>query len=230
MRVAREEIVDRSAASRLGSRRAYLEALLSVSPAGDSRWRLAAALAHRRQLARRIRSLAVEVPMSTRHTLLAILVVAAGITGTAYAAARTFPVWSPPAATVGSLPDDNVEKPVPTRKGAAAAAAGTFPVQGAASAPVAAGTEDTVEKPVPTKKVEAVYPAEAKEKHVEGDVELMVKIGADGLVKDATVQKSVPPLDDAALAAIRQWEFRAGRVNGKPVEVMTTITFAFRLK
>ena len=38
------------------------------------------------------------------------------------------------------------------------------------------------------------------------------------------------PLDDAALAAIRQWEFRPGRVKGKPVEVLTTITFSFRLE
>jgi TonB family protein len=90
--------------------------------------------------------------------------------------------------------------------------------------------DDVIEKPVPTKKVEAVYPSEAKAKHVEGDVELSVKIGADGLVKDATIKKSVPPLDEAALAAIRQWEFRAGRVNGQAVEVMTTITFEFRLK
>jgi len=194
MRVAREEIVDRSAASRLGSRRAYLEALLSVSPAGGPGSRLASALTHRRQLARRIRALAVEVPMSTRQVLFATLVVTIAVASAAYAAAGSFPVWS------------------------------------AAATSVAVAPEDVVEKPVPTRKVEAVYPPEAKEKHVEGEVELSVKIGADGLVKEATVKKSVPPLDEAALAAIRQWEFRAGRVNGKAVEVMTTITFEFRLK
>ena len=75
-----------------------------------------------------------------------------------------------------------------------------------------------------------MYPSDAKDKHVEGNVELLVTVGSDGLVKDASVQKSIPALDDAALAAIRQWEFRPGRVKGKPVEVLTTITFSFRLE
>ena len=114
---------------------------------------------------------------------------------------------------------------------AAWAAAGTFPVRAARNAPTAAAApDDDVEKPVPIKKVQAVYPPEAKEKGIEGEVALDVTIGADGLVKDATVVKSVPELDEAALTAIRQWEFRAGRKNGKAVEVLTTITFAFRLK
>jgi TonB family protein len=43
------------------------------------------------------------------------------------------------------------------------------------------------------------------------------------------VRKSVPQLDQAALAAVRQWKFRPGRAKGKPVEVVVTITFEFRL-
>ena len=98
MRIAREELVDRTAAARLGSRRAYLEALLSASPPVDPGWTLASGLGHRRQLIRRIRSLAAEVSMSMRNTVLATLFVTVGVSLAAYTAADAFPVWSPPAA------------------------------------------------------------------------------------------------------------------------------------
>ena len=114
-----------------------------------------------------------------------------------------------------------------TLAAAAYAGAAAVPVRAAAAT---SGTVDDVEHPVPTKKVDAVNPEEAKQKHVEGEVALDVTIGADGLVKNAVVRKSIPELDAAALAAIRQWEFRPGRLNGKAVEVVVTITFSFKLK
>jgi TonB family protein len=93
----------------------------------------------------------------------------------------------------------------------------------------ASGSEDDVEKPVAIEKVDPVYPPDAKEQRIEGTVSIDMRIGTDGLVKDATVRKSVPKLDEAALAAARQWKFRPGRAKGKPVEVVLTITFEFRL-
>jgi TonB family protein len=92
-----------------------------------------------------------------------------------------------------------------------------------------AAADDEVEKPVVIKKVDPIYPEEAKSQHIEGEVSVDMRIGTDGLVKEATIRKSVPQLDDAALAAARQWEFRPGKVKGKPVEVVLTITFEFRL-
>jgi len=109
---------------------------------------------------------------------------------------------------------------------AAYAGAATAPVR-----PVSTSTApDAAEKPVPTKKVNAVYPQEAKDKHIEGDVELDVTVGTDGHVKDVAVRKSIPELDAAAVAAIRQWEFKPGRAKGKPVDVVCTVTIAFTLK
>lgn len=87
-----------------------------------------------------------------------------------------------------------------------------------------------IEKPIPTKKVSAVYPQDAKEKRIQGNVELDVTVGADGRVKDVSVRKSIPELDAAAIAALRQWEFRPGRVDGKPADAVVTITIAFTLK
>jgi TonB family protein len=193
IRLAREEIVDRAAASRLGSRRVYLEALLSAASPRGSEWRRIPALGLRHQLARRIRALAAEVPMTPRQTAAAVLAVTLALPLSAYAAATAFPVWHVTTTAVGT-------------------------------------PEDDVEKPEPIKKVQATYPAEAKKNKVQGDVVLLVTIGADGLVKDAKVTRSIPELDDAALTAIRQWEFRPGRKNGKAVEVLTTITFNFTLK
>ena len=45
------------------------------------------------------------------------------------------------------------------------------------------------------------------------------------------VVRSVPPFDEAATAAVRQWEYEVTRVDGKPVPVRLTvpITFALRL-
>ena len=109
---------------------------------------------------------------------------------------------------------------------AAYAGAATAPMR-----PVSPSTApDEAEKPVPTKKVNAVYPQEAKDKHIEGNVELDVTVGTDGHVKDVAVKKSIPELDAAAVAAIRQWEFRPGRAKGKPVDVVCTVTIAFTLK
>ena len=59
---------------------------------------------------------------------------------------------------------------------------------------------------------------------------LDVTVGTDGHVKDVAVRKSIPELDAAAVAAIRQWEFKPGRAKGKPVDVVCTVTIAFTLK
>jgi protein TonB len=108
-------------------------------------------------------------------------------------------------------------------------AASAFPVRHVSAVATEAPDDDVV-KPEPIKKVQAAYPPEAKKNGIKGEVVLEVTIGADGLVKNAKVTKSIPELDEAALTAIRQWEFRPGRKNGKAVEVLTTITFNFALK
>jgi protein TonB len=41
-------------------------------------------------------------------------------------------------------------------------------------------------------------------------------------VKDAKVLRSIPLLDAAALAAVRQWRYEPTLLNGAPVAVITT--------
>jgi protein TonB len=48
-------------------------------------------------------------------------------------------------------------------------------------------------------------------------------------VTDAKVLRSVPLLDQAALDAVRQWEFTPTLLNGVPVPVIMTVTVQFTL-
>ena len=83
----------------------------------------------------------------------------------------------------------------------------------------------------PLKIVDAkpVYPDTARAGNVEGVVILDVRISGDGSVEDARVVRSIPMLDDAAIAAVRQWRFEPTLLNGEPVDVVMTVTVDFRL-
>jgi TonB family protein len=87
-----------------------------------------------------------------------------------------------------------------------------------------------IRPPTKTKNVTPVYPAAAKAAGVQGVVIIEAVIGADGKVADAKVLRSVPDLDGAAVAAVKQWEFTPTLLNGKPVPVVMTVTVNFKLK
>ncbi len=74
------------------------------------------------------------------------------------------------------------------------------------------------------------YPAIAQSARVQGIVIIQATIGVDGQVIDATVLRSVPLLDEAALAAVRQWRYTPTRLNGAPVAVVMTVTVNFTLR
>jgi protein TonB len=63
-----------------------------------------------------------------------------------------------------------------------------------------------------------------------GVVIIDATIGQDGKVKDARVLRSIPLLDQAALDAVRQWEFTPTLLNGVPVPVIMTVTVNFTLQ
>ena len=77
------------------------------------------------------------------------------------------------------------------------------------------------------KDVQPVYPALAQSARVGGEVTIEATIGADGKVIDATVVRSIPLLDQAALDAVRQWEYLPTILNGVPVPVLVTVTINF---
>jgi protein TonB len=62
-----------------------------------------------------------------------------------------------------------------------------------------------------------------------GVVILEARIEPDGRVLNARVLRSIPLLDEAALEAVRQWEFTPTLLNGSPVPVLMTLTIQFSL-
>jgi TonB family protein len=81
--------------------------------------------------------------------------------------------------------------------------------------------------PKKIKDVPPVYPALAQSAHVSGAVTIEATIGTDGKVVDAKVVRSNPMLDQAALDAVRQWEYLPTMLNGVPVPVLVTVTVNF---
>ncbi len=47
---------------------------------------------------------------------------------------------------------------------------------------------------------------------------------------DVKILRSVPLLDDAAVEAVRQWEYTPTLLNGVPVPVIMTVTVNFQLR
>jgi TonB family protein len=95
----------------------------------------------------------------------------------------------------------------------------------ASVAPVRIGGQ--IKPPLKIKDVKPVYPAIAQSARVAGVVTIEATIGPDGKVIDAKVVRSVPLLDQAALDAVRQWEYRPTLLNGVPVPVLVTVTINF---
>jgi len=95
--------------------------------------------------------------------------------------------------------------------------------------PVLAGTEDV---PVPRRVafVQPVYPPEAAARGLRGIVILSLIVDETGRVEDVEVVRSVPPFDDAAIAAVRQWSYEPTRIAGQPVKVRITVPISFLMK
>jgi TonB family protein len=77
--------------------------------------------------------------------------------------------------------------------------------------------------------VQPIYPPEARQSHLQGDVILQATIGKDGLIHDLKVVKGDPVLADAAKGAVEQWRYRPYVIEGHPVEVETTIKVVFHM-
>ena len=120
------------------------------------------------------------------------------------------------AVTLGAPPPP----PPPPPSDAPAAAAGPAPVRVGGS----------IKTPTKIKDVRPVYPLDAQAARIQGVVILEAKIEADGRVSDARVMRSIAGLDEAALEAVRQWEFTPTEVDGVPVPVIMTVTVNFTLQ
>ena len=96
-----------------------------------------------------------------------------------------------------------------------------------APAPVRVG--GSIKAPAQTKRVNPPYPPEAQAAGVQGVVIMEATIGVDGKVTDVRVLRPMPLLDQAAVEAVRQWEYEPTMVNGVAVPVVMTVTLNFAL-
>jgi TonB family protein len=81
----------------------------------------------------------------------------------------------------------------------------------------------------PIRQVSPVYPEEARKSNIEGIVVLGFTVGDDGRVKEVTVLGSVPGLDQAAIDAIKEWQYAGALYRGKPISYSTTTFIKFSL-
>jgi len=96
----------------------------------------------------------------------------------------------------------------------------------------APGQAAPVSEPKLIKKVNPSYPDEAKRAKLEGIVLLECAIDTSGRVKGTKAIRGEPMgLTEAAIAAVSQWEFEPARLaDGRPVEVLFTVTIRFALQ
>jgi len=86
------------------------------------------------------------------------------------------------------------------------------------------------EKPQIIKKEVPVYPDLARRAQIEGKVVVTVTIDKQGNVEKADIFKSVPMLDEAAIAAAMRCKFKPAKQRDKFVKVKMNIPFDFKLR
>lgn len=75
--------------------------------------------------------------------------------------------------------------------------------------------------------VSPVYPEEARKEKISGTVKLHVVVARDGKIQEIQVVSGHPLLVQAAIDAVKQWQYQPTLLNGQPVEVDTKIDVIF---
>jgi len=86
-----------------------------------------------------------------------------------------------------------------------------------------------ISPPTNIRRVNPQYPPDALAERVQGVVIMEVTIDEAGRVADARVLRSIPLLDQAAIDAVRQWEFTPTLLNGVAVPIIMTVTIQFTM-
>lgn len=102
-------------------------------------------------------------------------------------------------------------------------------VSSSSTAVVPCGSDMTLPRVVADRKPE--YTRNAMRARVEGSVEVEAIVGIDGTISEPRIIRSLhPELDEQALAAVSQWRFVPGAINGKPAAMLVDIDVSFKLK
>jgi TonB family protein len=77
-------------------------------------------------------------------------------------------------------------------------------------------------------RVEPVYPADARNQHLQGIIAVDVVVGRDGSVESMRALNGPDVLAQAAMDALRWWRFEPYRVNGEAAVAETTLAVEFK--
>jgi TonB family protein len=98
------------------------------------------------------------------------------------------------------------------------------------SAPVEAlRVGGSIEEPRKLRNVNPVYPPDAIQARVQGVVILECTISPTGKVAQVKPLRGIPLLTEAAIEAVKQWEYTPTTLNGVAVPVIMTVTVNFKL-
>ena len=92
---------------------------------------------------------------------------------------------------------------------------------------------DDVSLPQLVKEVKPSYTRKARAAAIQGVVLLQAVVRSDGRVGDVRVVRSLDAkygLDQQAVKAAKQWVFKPGMKDGKPVAVLVAVEMSFSLK
>ena len=114
---------------------------------------------------------------------------------------------------------------------AAALLAAAIPLAALGQTSAPADGEHGLVPPKLRKFVEAVYPAGREAAGVEAKVVLSIEVNAEGGVDEVqVVQSGEADFDQAALAAVKKFEFEPARMDGVPTPVKIQYAYRFRIK
>jgi TonB family protein len=87
-----------------------------------------------------------------------------------------------------------------------------------------------VKAPNVSRRVQPDYTESARKARVAGVVVLEAIINKNGTVEQVRVIKGLPlGLSEEAIEAVKQWRFKPGTLNGRPVDVIFNLTVNFKL-
>ena len=106
-------------------------------------------------------------------------------------------------------------------------------VKGGVPGGVKGGVSGGVNEPQPQiveRSVVPEYPAEAKEKQIQGAVTIEVTIDEKGQVTEARLVDGPEVFKESAVAAIRGWKWAPAMSNGVPVSATAQVTVNYKLQ
>lgn len=86
---------------------------------------------------------------------------------------------------------------------------------------------EVVMRALRTERVDAVYPPEAEQARIEGQVVLNVRLNKYGEIANISLISGHPMFVRTAIEAVKQWRYKPYLVNDEPVEVETMVRLTF---